>query len=114
MKINKLLKKVAGTIASMALLSCMVSTNVGGTISALADRYVAPEPMFGNYFTADYNSKTEAMNAADDLNIEICEEGFTLLKNEDKALPLAENAKVSVFGKNSSDLFYKQYLFRGR
>ena len=106
MKINKLLKKVAGTIASMALLSCMVSTNVGGTISALADRYVAPEPTFGNYFTADYKSKTEAMNAADDLNIEICEEGFTLLKNEDKALPLAENAKVSVFGKNSSDLFY--------
>lgn len=107
MKISKMLKKVAGAIVSIATLSCLLSTNLfGGTISALAERYVAPEPVFGNYFTADYKSKTEAMNAADDLNVEICEEGFTLLKNADNALPLAENAKVSVFGKNSGDLFY--------
>lgn len=35
---------------------------------------------------------------------EICEEGFTLLKNENNALPLAKGAKVSVFGKNSVNM----------
>lgn len=33
-----------------------------------------------------------------------CEEGFTLLKNENETLPLKEGAKISVFGKNSVDM----------
>ena len=44
------------------------------------------------------------------MNIQICEEGFVLLKNEDNVLPLATSAsdpkKVSVFGKNSVNLVY--------
>lgn len=35
---------------------------------------------------------------------EICEEGFTLLKNENNGLPLKAGAKVSVFGKNSVNM----------
>ncbi len=107
MKINFNIKKAFSAATSAVLLFTTLSTTAFGTAgAALSDDYVAPEAVFGNYFTADYKSKTEAMNAADDLNIEICEEGFTLLKNDDSALPLAKNAKVSVFGKNSGDLFY--------
>ena len=63
-------------------------------------------PLYGNYFTADFESKQEAWDNADHVNEEICEEGFTLLKNEDNCLPLAKGAKISVFGKTSQDLLY--------
>lgn len=68
--------------------------------------YEAPEPEFGNYYTPDYASKEEAFQAGDDLTEEICEEGFTLLKNEDNALPLGEGARISVFGKSSTEMLY--------
>ena len=94
-----------GLVLPVLCAACVMTGVVfsPGTASA----YVAPEkPASGNYFTPDYQSKDEAMQAADDLNEQICEEGFTLLKNEDNALPLGEGAKVSVFGKSSSELLY--------
>ena len=106
MKIKIKSKKFVSAIMCFALMVCMLSSTVFGTVAAAIGSDGSNEPVFGNYFTADYKSKTEAMNAADDLNVDICEEGFVLLKNDDSALPLAENAKVSVFGKNSVDIFY--------
>lgn len=53
-------------------------------------------------FFANYDTLAEAMKESDKLNTEILEEGITLLKNDDNALPLASTAKVSVFGKYSS------------
>lgn len=58
------------------------------------------------YETDTVGSKKEALANANKKNIEICEEGFVLLKNENDALPLANGAKVSVFGKNSVNLSY--------
>ncbi|MCX4312301.1 MAG: glycoside hydrolase family 3 C-terminal domain-containing protein [Clostridia bacterium] len=56
-------------------------------------------------YTCDYSSKDEVYAAANNLNEEICSEGFVLLKNEDNALPLGENSRdVTVFGKNSTDI----------
>lgn len=52
------------------------------------------------------SEKLDAMNAANELNITICEEGSVLLKNENSALPLAGNETISVFGKNSVNLVY--------
>ena len=51
-------------------------------------------------------SKQDALNAANALNITICEEGTVLLKNENALLPLKEGVTVSVFGKNSVNLVY--------
>ncbi len=51
-------------------------------------------------------SKEEALELANAKNVELAEEGFVLLKNEGNALPLPENARVSVFGKNSVNLAY--------
>ena len=58
------------------------------------------------YYEKDYENKQKTLEAANKLNEKICEEGFTLLKNEDKALPLKKGAKVSVFGNNSVNPVY--------
>ncbi len=96
---------VMSVILAVALCAVMLTAAfISGDIASAA--YEAPEPVFGNYFTPDYGSKDEAMAAADALNEEICEEGFTLLKNDGNALPLGGGANVSIFGKSSSELLY--------
>lgn len=60
----------------------------------------------GTYYTSDYADKDDAFEKSNLFNEEISEEGITLLKNENNALPLEEGAKVSVFGKNSVNLAY--------
>ena len=56
------------------------------------------------YFTGDYDNKKDVLAAANELNAEIAGEGITLLKNENKALPIAEESKVTVFGKGVANL----------
>ena len=56
-------------------------------------------------YESDYGTKEDTLAAANEFNELICEEGFTLLKNEKNALPLAKSGvKVTVFGRNSVDL----------
>ena len=50
--------------------------------------------------------KKDALNAANALNVKICEEGTVLLKNENGVLPLKNGTTISVFGKNSVNLVY--------
>ena len=50
-----------------------------------------------------YKTKEQAYNNGNAVTQEICNEGMILLKNENNALPLNKGAKVSVFGKNSTD-----------
>ena len=57
-------------------------------------------------YTTETLSKEHAKENAELLTEELCEEGITLLRNEDNALPLSSGARVSVFGKNSVDLVY--------
>ena len=61
------------------------------------------DPSKYQYFESDYDSKKDVLEAANKLNEEIVSEGITLLKNDD-SLPLNSTSKVTVFGKNSSDL----------
>ena len=50
-------------------------------------------------------TKETALAYAQSVTENICEEGFTLLKNDNNALPIIKgNAKVSIFGKNSSNM----------
>ncbi|MBE7088707.1 MAG: beta-glucosidase [Clostridiales bacterium] len=60
----------------------------------------------GIYYTSEYEDKEDAFEKSNELNVEINKEGITLLKNENNALPLAKNSKISVFGKNSVNLAY--------
>ena len=57
-------------------------------------------------YEKDYQTKSEAAAAGNELNIKMMEEAMTLLKNENGALPLKQSAKISVFGKNSVNFVY--------
>ena len=81
-------------------VSLIEQTQMGG------DTPIPDPSQKGNAFEADFKSKEEAFNNANNVVQEICEEGMILLKNKESALPLAKNAKVTVFGRNSVDLVY--------
>ncbi|MBQ8161611.1 MAG: glycoside hydrolase family 3 C-terminal domain-containing protein [Clostridia bacterium] len=49
-------------------------------------------------YKSDYASKNEALQAGLQLNEKIAEEGMTLVKNTDGALPLKEGTKVTLLG----------------
>jgi len=85
------------TVLVNTTFESIISTVLGGPVPILDDSVKAT-------YVSDYNSKEESTEAGNKLNVKIEEEGAVLLVNEDKALPLASGAKVSVFGKNSVDL----------
>lgn len=58
------------------------------------------------YYTTEYKGKDDVLAAANALNERIVEEGAVLLKNDDKALPVAPGTKATVFGKNSVNVVY--------
>ena len=58
------------------------------------------EVVGGNYFLSDYDTVTDVVKAGQELGRELVEEGVVLLKNEDNALPLKTEKKISLFGKN--------------
>lgn len=67
---------------------------------------VEGDPSQYQYYETEFTTKEQALEAANKLNEEIVGEGIILLKNQSKSLPLAEKAKISVFGKNSVNLVY--------
>lgn len=94
------------TVLENTLLYPILSTVLGGPSPIKSDGGL-------KIYTSDYDSKKESKEAGDRLNVEIAEEGFTLLLNEDNALPIptpesdknvSAKPKVSVFGKNSVDI----------
>ena len=65
-------------------------------------------PMFSmiNMAMGGGSISDEAIDEAKALCTQIAEEGIVLLKNDDKALPLAEGSKVNVFGWSSTNPIY--------
>lgn len=89
---------IVTTALATTIFRSILTTVLGGPGVIMAD---GVEPIY----TSDYNSKAESKAAGDALNVQISQEGFTLLLNENSALPLgAEERRVSVFGKNSVNL----------
>ena len=69
--------------------------------SVLAAFVLAPTRLVGaaaNGFVSEFDTKAEMTAASLALNERIAEEGMVLLTNEDNALPLANNSRVTVFG----------------
>ena len=97
-----------------AFIYSTINSVLGGekskVISGDPSEYMYYEADVGDfgYFepTTELKTKEDALTDANKLNEKIAEEGITLLKNEDDALPLAKGAKISVFGKNSVDIVY--------
>ena len=89
---------IATTALATTTFRSILTTVLGGPGVVMADGVEL-------IYTSDYASKAEFKEAGDELNVQISEEGFTLLLNENNALPLeAAERKVSVFGKNSVNL----------
>ena len=89
---------IGGPIANnyASIINMVLKTESTKTIGDVGD----------TYFEADYASAAEQEKAAQ----EICEtaeaNGATLLLNRENALPLAQGAKVSLFGTGSADFVY--------
>ena len=98
--------------AVLIVLALIVNFLAGTMFNGLFDtvfggvRPVYADGMVSMYPALNASSKEEALSNAQDFNIKLAEEGFVLLKNEGSTLPLAEGAKLSVFGKNSVNLSY--------
>ena len=61
------------------------------------------DPAEYQYYTTEYETKKDVLDAAATLNDRISGEGIVLLKNDNDTLPLNAGSKVSVFGRNSVD-----------
>ena len=117
MNFKNLLKKrvIIWGASTVVLVGAIIAANVVARTTAktiisevLNDK---PKPIFdeedtGIKFEREAQNKKEATANGDKVTERICEEGMILLKNENNALPLKKNAKVSVFGKNSVKLVY--------
>lgn len=96
------------TILTATVFYDILGSVIGGRKAIYAD---GVEPIY----TTEYETKDEVLEAANELNEKVCEEGFVLLKNDNNALPVKTpvsdanvrvKPKVSIFGKNSVDLAY--------
>lgn len=57
----------------------------------------------GKYYT-DFATLAEEREAAKELNIQVESEGIVLLKNENKALPLAKSARITLLGYTTQNI----------
>ncbi len=82
--------------AAVATSAVMLMTTIATPALADVDTFkgVASD---GKYYT-DYTTLAEAQAAAGELAIQIASEGDVLLKNNDSALPLRGNERISIFG----------------
>ena len=98
------MSKIRKLIAVLAIMAILVGSTV-----AMADTVTPAGNTYGfagtdgKYYT-DYPSFADEQQAARELAIEAASEGFTLLKNENDALPLKKGAYVSLFGMHSVNL----------
>ncbi len=95
-------------VAVLVTVNVLAQTVFYDMINLVLDK---PMPVYSPesqpmYASENAYTKAEATANANAKNVELCEEGFVLLKNEGGALPLDKGGRVSVFGKNSVNLSY--------
>ncbi len=87
-------------LATVPIAQNSLSLIFGGEMANIVEDYR------DEWYDRQYDSKEAALAAAQNLVVEVEREGITLLKNEGGALPIANIAKLTVFGKNSVNLVY--------
>ena len=108
-KLNKTVALLLCGILTFSVMACGNSTEQPAemqeeTTQETSDASESPEtvqtasPETPVLYESEYGSKAEALEAGLALNLEISKEGMILLKNEEKALPLAGGAKVTLLG----------------
>lgn len=116
-KIIKLLQRIAAVVLTLIFgISCtgtvIALENADAINSALGTasfELIANEDAASadtEYYKSDYTDLATLVQAGADMTEEVMSEGAVLLKNNNKALPLASGGKVSVFGVTSADPIY--------
>ena len=88
----------------MVLSLILIMALVTGSFAAQAFANIADKLDPEKIYRAVYDSMTEVEDAAAELNLQLEGEGAVLLKNSEKALPLAEGEKVTVLGTQADTL----------
>ena len=111
-KSRKVLWSVCTVVYTLLFAVTMIGGPIANTYASIINMVLKTEStktigdVGETYFEADYASAAEQEKAAQ----EICEtaeaNGATLLLNRENALPLAQGAKVSLFGTGSADFVY--------
>ena len=116
--LKKLLRPrvIVWAATSLVLLGVVIAANAVavGQYGSLIDRVLGGKKAITKPRDKDdpnYKTKTQTYDNGNAVTQEICNEGMILLKNENNALPLARGARVSVFGKNSTN--YTRTLANG-
>lgn len=95
---------ILAVIITINCLACVTFVDVISLVLGRATTKIVGEELH-LYSTSDgVDTKADAVKFGNAVSIDMCEEGFVLLKNNADALPLAAGSKVSVFGKNSVDM----------
>lgn len=106
MKTHKTIKKTCvrfGAVLTLIVAAIVCASLLLGAAKFDGRIYAADEEfevVGGNYFLSDYDTVDEVVEAGKQFGQELVEEGTVLLKNEDNALPLKTEKKISLFGKN--------------
>ncbi|MBO5328043.1 MAG: glycoside hydrolase family 3 C-terminal domain-containing protein [Clostridia bacterium] len=88
----------------------ILTVNEGTITSFLGQNYAnkvkdetlgADEEFDSEYFKSEFKSVAEVKKSGEDFTQRVMEEGAVLLKNENNALPLGDNAKISLFSASS-------------
>ena len=92
-------------LALVIVVNCLASVVFYEAVCTFLGRATIKITDESSAYERDFATKQEATENGNEVSRRICEEGFTLLKNNDAALPLnPDETKVSVFGKNSVDM----------
>lgn len=98
-------------VMSMLLIVAMILNSLGQKYYALINGELGLQPYTVTgldddvtYFEAKYKTADEIHDRASEVSELLEQEGMVLLKNEENTLPLAKDAKVSLFGSGSVNI----------
>ncbi len=102
-------KAIAFNIIFLVVIAILIVANVlasfwSGALTLALGSIGGYGPEGTQYFTSEFDSDEDLIRAQEEFSLDVVEEGALLLKNEDDALPLAENErKISVFSINQRE-----------
>ncbi len=93
-------------VTAVVLVLVMVLSIVANIFSVYLDMWLgrgsqtvtSSSGLSGNYIDFQFNSDSESRQNAAKLTQQTAEEGMILLRNDDKALPVAKDAKITILG----------------
>ncbi len=93
-------KSIKRIVSMLAVAAIMAPTMATLPANAQIRDYLDPDKTY----VSEFGSRQELTNAAAAYNIEVAENGFTLLKNKNNALPMAKGSKVTVIGSDAANV----------